>query len=66
MEKQKETPKISPAIEGQFEMVGILPGIVIIKGQEVDFTKISLEQAEELHKNGCRYLKKKATAIAKK
>ncbi|SDK35210.1 hypothetical protein SAMN05421823_102531 [Catalinimonas alkaloidigena] len=60
MAETKPVPTPSSALEGKFEVVGIVPGKVMIDGQTVDFTTISLTKAEALYnrKGGCRYLKK--------
>lgn len=59
MNEKKETPKLSPALEGKFEAVGVVPGIVTGKKfGTVDLTSISVEKAEELVKSGFPYLKK--------
>ncbi|MFN3758454.1 MAG: hypothetical protein ACK4SF_04485 [Algoriphagus aquaeductus] len=64
MSEKKETPKLSPAIEGKFEAVGVLPGVITGKKfGTVDLRSISLEQAEELVKKGFPYLKKSEKAV---
>lgn len=59
-EKKKETPKLSPAIEGKFVAVGVLPGVIYTKKYgNVDLRTISLELAEKLAADDkFRYLKK--------
>ncbi len=59
MSEKKETPKLSPALEGKFEAVGILPGIVTGKKfGTVDLRTLSLEKAQKLVEAGFPYLKK--------
>ena len=59
MSEKKETPKLSPVLEGKFEAVGVQPGIVAGKKfGTVDLRTISLEKAEALVKEGFPYLKK--------
>lgn len=59
MSEKKETPKLSPALEGKFINVGVHPGVVVGKKfGTVDLRTISLAKAEELVKSGFPYLKK--------
>lgn len=59
MSEKKETPKMSAALEGKFQVVGVLPGVVAGKKfGMVDLRTISLEKAEKLVKEGFPYLKK--------
>ncbi|WBL42376.1 hypothetical protein PBT90_16695 [Algoriphagus halophytocola] len=59
-DKKKETAKLSPAIEGKFEAVGVLPGVIYTKKYgNVDLRTISLEMAEKLAADDkFRYLRK--------
>lgn len=58
-DKRKETPEISPEMKGKFEAVGVVPGLIYSKKfGEVDLRDLSLERAEQLVKEGFRYLKK--------
>lgn len=72
MSEKKETPKLSPALEGKFKNVGVLPGVITGKKYgTVDLRTISLEKAEELVKKGFPYLQKiekepKTTSTAEK
>ncbi|GAB2553100.1 hypothetical protein [Rufibacter soli] len=51
--------KASHHLEGKFKVVGVIPGIVNVHGVgEVDLRDITLEQAERLHTQGFRYLRK--------
>jgi hypothetical protein len=55
---EKETPKLSKALEGKFEAVGVVPGVITGKKYgTVDLTTISLAKAEELVKNHFPYLR---------
>lgn len=57
--KNTENPKLSPALQGKFEAVGVLPGVIVTKKYgDVDLRNISLATAETLVKDGFRYLKK--------
>lgn len=59
MAESNKTPELSKALQGKFEMVGYVPGKFRLKdGRTVDTTSMSLAQAEELVKNGFKYLKK--------
>jgi hypothetical protein len=59
MNETKETPKLSPALNGKFEAVGVAPGVIVTKKYgDVDLRTLSLEKAELLVKNGFRYLRK--------
>lgn len=59
MSEKKESPKLSPAIEGKFEAVGVLPGVITGKKYgTVDLRSISLEKAQKLVDAGFPYLKK--------
>lgn len=56
---EKDTPKISPALQGKFEAVGVVPGVITGKKYgTVDLTCVTLEKAEELVKDGFPYLRK--------
>lgn len=58
-EAKKENPKPSPAIEGKFKVVGVVPGVIYSKKfGNVDLRTVSLDQAETLVKAGFRYLEK--------
>lgn len=54
------TPKLSSELDGKFKLVGIKPGTYVMPGnlKKVNFTTITLQEAEALHKAGCRYLEK--------
>lgn len=59
MSEKKETPKLSPELDGKFIAVGVLPGVITGKKYgTVDLRTISLEKAEKLVKEGFPYLKK--------
>lgn len=59
MSEKKETPKLSAALEGKFEAVGVLPGVITGKKYgTVDLRTISLEKAQKLVEAGFPYLKK--------
>jgi hypothetical protein len=67
MSEKKDTPKMSAALEGKFEVVGVLPGVIAGKKYgTVDLRTISLAKAEQLVKDGFPYLKKieKAAKVA--
>jgi hypothetical protein len=56
---EKETPKLSPALDGKFIAVGVLPGVITGKKYgTVDLRTISLAKAEKLVNEGFPYLKK--------
>lgn len=58
-EAKKENPKPSPAIEGKFKVVGVVPGVIYSKKfGEVDLRNVSLEEAEKLVKGGFPNLEK--------
>lgn len=59
MEKPEER-KLSKHLEGAYELIGILPGEVIIKNVSYDFRTMSRAQADELFATdrGKKYLKK--------
>ena len=50
---------LSKKIAANYDLIGIVPGEVIIGGVSVDFRTISKDKADALFKNGCRYLRKK-------
>lgn len=54
----EEKREMSPALKGHFEVVGVLPGEFNIFGKTYDLRTMDLKTAEDLHKRGCRYLKK--------
>lgn len=59
MSDKNATPKLSPALEGKFEAVGVVPGVITGKKfGTVDLRTLSLAKAEELVKAGFPYLKK--------
>ncbi len=60
MSETKETPKLSPALQGKFEVVGVLPGVIAggKKFGTVDLRTVSLAKAEKLVEGGFPYLKK--------
>lgn len=54
-----EGNKASAHLEGQFEVIGVVPGNVVLKDNTtVDLRTISLEKANELYESGFPYLKK--------
>lgn len=60
MSETKDTPKLSPALQGKFEAVGVLPGVIAggKKFGTVDLRTVSLAKAEKLVEAGFPYLKK--------
>lgn len=53
-------PEVSKHIKEHYNVVGIVPGPVIIPGfGTVDFTTVSKEVADRLFESGSKYLKKK-------
>jgi hypothetical protein len=55
----KEVVKPSPALEGKFEVIGVVPGLINVPNYgNVDLRWVSLELAEKLYAEGCPYLKK--------
>jgi hypothetical protein len=57
----RETVKASPALEGKFEVIGVVPGLINVPHYgNVDLRSVSLELAEKLYADGCPYLKKVA------
>jgi hypothetical protein len=55
---EKPASTASPALEGHFEVVGVVPGIVYQHGfGEVDLRTVSLETARQLQQAGCQYLR---------
>lgn len=59
MSESKNIPKLSAALDGKYEAVGVVPGeITGKKFGTVDLRSISLEQAEKLVAAGFPYLKK--------
>lgn len=59
-EPENELPKLSPELDGKFELLDYAPGVMRISGfGEVDFTTISLEHAQLIHDSGnCPHLVK--------
>lgn len=56
---KKQVEKPSPHIAGKFEVVGVLPGVIVTKKHgDVDLRTISAEMADTLVKEGFRYLKR--------
>lgn len=55
-----EVNRLSPALEGHYILRGIRPLRVKLPiemgGNEVDFRKLTLDQANKLYKDGCTYL----------
>lgn len=51
--------KLSPHISGIYTLKGIRPGVVIFKGEKLDFRRITKEQADKAFAAGCPYLQKK-------
>lgn len=43
-------------LEDKFKVVGVLPGEVIWRKEKIDLRTITLEKAEEIHKQGFPYL----------
>lgn len=43
-------------LEDKFKVVGVLPGEVIWRNEKIDLRSITLEKAEEIHKQGFPYL----------
>lgn len=59
MSEKKEAPKLSAALTGKFEAVGVEPGVIYTKKYgDVDLRTISLEMAEKLVADKFRYLRK--------
>lgn len=50
--------KFNPNIDQDYSLVGIKPGIIIFKGEKIDFRIIDAEKAEALVKDGCQYIRK--------
>jgi len=59
---KSELPK---KVAEKYEMVGVLPGKMIIQGKTVDFRTIGLTQAAQLVKANCPYIKEKSKASTK-
>lgn len=63
MEKEKT---LSAPVAAKYDLVGINPcrASIVVKNNriEVDFTTMSLEQADKLVADGCKYLQKKGTS----
>jgi len=51
--------KLSPHISEHYTLQGIKPGVLIFKGQRLDFRTITKERADRAFANGCSYLRKK-------
>tara|TARA_R110001592_G_scaffold74779_5_gene226869 strand:- start:1770 stop:1949 length:180 start_codon:yes stop_codon:yes gene_type:complete len=51
--------KPSPHISKHYSLIGIKPGVVIFKGEKLDFRTISKERADRAYAAGCHYLRKK-------
>ncbi len=59
MSEKKEAPKLSAALTGKYEAVGVLPGVIYTKKYgDVDLRTISLERAAKLVDEGFKYLRK--------
>lgn len=57
MAEQEQKP--SPALDGKYKVVGVVPGEVYVPGTgRVDLRTISLAEADELMKAGFPYLEK--------
>jgi len=69
-EQKKKIPELSKALEGKYELIGVQPGVIRFPNLgEIDFTRATLEQAEEVlkHPKGQKYLKKvEASTTTKK
>jgi hypothetical protein len=51
--------KLSPHISKYYSLIGIKPGVLIFKGEKLDFRSISKERADRAYAEGCQYLRKK-------
>ena len=58
LEQYKKDNPPSAHLNGKFEVVGVLPGVVQFGRQTVDLRKVSLEDAEKLYQAKFPYLKK--------
>lgn len=60
MPEKNETPKLSPALEGKYELQDYQPGPMEISGFGlVDMTRITLAMADRIHESGnCPHLVK--------
>ena len=61
--KRKNPP--SKHLNGKFEVVGVIPGPIDMRGKTYDLRTITLEKAEELAKMKCPYLKRVETSSGK-
>jgi len=51
--------KLSPHISRYYTLKGITPGVIIFKGEKLDFRNITKEQADKAFAAGCPYLQQK-------
>lgn len=61
----KRNWSVSPAIEGHYQVVNTDLPILESRIGRVDFRKITLKQADEIHRLGSRYLKKVVKKVKK-
>lgn len=54
----KKQFKLSPELEGKFEVINTTSPVLHSRIGDVDFRTMTLEQAGDLMKSGTRYLKK--------
>lgn len=59
MEKQAKTTQI---LDGAYEVLYVVPGLIGYKGGKVDLSKINAAQAEKLVAQGFPYLRKVAAS----
>jgi hypothetical protein len=57
--------KNTPILNGAFEVIGIVPGLVGYKKGYVDLSKINAAEAEKLVKQGFPYLRKVEKQVKK-
>ena len=51
--------KLSPHISRYYSLRGIKPGVVIFKGEKLDFRTLTKAQADKAFEAGCPYLQKR-------
>lgn len=62
----KQVRILDKRIAKDFELVGILPGTIEIKGRTYDFRKMDKKTAQALVDSGCQFIRKKEKPAAKK
>ena len=53
--------KTTTILDGKYKIIGLVPGPIYFQGKKWDLSKITITEANQLVKAGCKYLEKKVS-----